>query len=77
MFFFILFITLKGVLTRGFNPRLTNQLRGVVATPLRFFPGRSKTLKKITKGISVIFFYILCGHFHENKMGVPPYPGVM
>ena len=30
------------------NPRLT---RVVVATPLRFFPGRSKTLKKVTKGI--------------------------
>ena len=21
-------------------------------------------------------FYILCGHFDENKLGVPPYPGV-
>ena len=21
-------------------------------------------------------FYILCGHLDENKLGVPPYPGV-
>ena len=33
-----------------FNPRL---IKGGVATPLAvfFFPGRSKTLKKVTKGI--------------------------
>ena len=31
-----------------FNPRLT---KGGFATPLRFFSGSSKTLKKVTKGI--------------------------
>ena len=37
--------------------------------PLRFFPGRSKTLKKVTKGIIGNLFYILCGNFHEKKKG--------
>ena len=32
-----------------FNPRLPKG--GFVATPLSVFPGRSKTLKKVTKGI--------------------------
>ena len=32
---------------QGINPRLT---KGVVETPLTVFPGRSKTLKKVTKG---------------------------
>ena len=46
---------------------------GVLQPPLRFFSGSSKTLKKVTKGN---LFYILCGHFHEKNLGVPPYPGV-
>ena len=33
------------------NPRLTKGGGGVVATPLLFFSGSSKTLKKVTKGI--------------------------
>ena len=47
-------------------PRLTN-VGGLLQPPLRFFPGRSKTLKKVTKGIIGNLFYILCGHFHEKK----------
>ena len=31
------------------NPRLTKG--GLLQPPLRFFSGRSKTLKKVTKGI--------------------------
>ena len=31
------------------NPRLTKG--GIVATPLRFFPGRTKTLSKVIKDI--------------------------
>ena len=56
----------------SFNPRLTKG--GLMQPPLRFSSGSSKTLKKVTKGIYL--FYILCGHFHEKKLGVPPYPGV-
>ena len=33
-----------------FNPRLTKG-GGLLQPPLRFFPGSSKTLKKVTKGI--------------------------
>ena len=44
-------------------PRLT---KGCGCNPPYSSPGRSKTLKKVTKGISYLF-YILCGHFHEKK----------
>ena len=54
------------------NPRLN---KGVVATPLTVFPGRSKTLKKVTKGIKVISFTSFAVIIMK-KMGVPPYPGV-
>ena len=53
------------------NSRLT---KGVVATPLLFFSGRSKTLKKVTKGIKVISFTSF-GVIFMKKMAVPPYPG--
>ena len=57
---------------RPFNPCLT---KGVVATPLRFFPGRSKTLKKVTKGMGNLF-YILCCHFDKKKkIGGTTLPG--
>ena len=35
--------------TLNFNPRLTKG--GFLQPPLRFFPGRSQSLKKVTKGI--------------------------
>ena len=48
----------------------SNQRGGIVATPLTVFSlGRSKTLKKVTKGIIGNLFYILCGHLHEKKWG--------
>ena len=46
--------------------------------PLRFFPGRSKTLKKVTLGHLSNLFYTICGHVDESswyrvpKVGVPP-----
>ena len=49
-----------------FIPRLTN-VGGLSNPPYGFSPGRSKTLKKVTKGIIGNLFYILCGHFHEKK----------
>ena len=54
------------------NSRLT---KGAVATPLLFFSGRSKTLKKVTKGIKVISFTYFAVIFMKKKMEVPPYPG--
>ena len=55
------------------NSRLT---RGV-ATPLTgFFPRSLQNAKESDLGHNIAnLFYILCGHFDEKKMGVPPYPG--
>ena len=53
-----------------FNPRLTKGGGGgnLLQPPLRFFPGRSKTLKKVTKGIYVISFTSFAVIFmKENK----------
>ena len=42
--------------------------KGDGCPPLRFFPGRSKTLKKVTSDLGHLskLFYILCGHFDEK-----------
>ena len=47
---------------------------GVVATPLTVFPGRSKTLKKVTKGIYVISFTSFAVIFMK-KIGGTTLPG--
>ena len=52
------------------NPRLTKG--GCCNPPLLFFSGSSK---ESYQGHLGNLFYILCGHFHEKKLGVPPYPG--
>ena len=54
------------------NPRLT---KGIVATPLRFFPGRSKTLKKVTRGIKLISFTSFAVTFMKKKIGGTTLPG--
>ena len=54
------------------NPRLT---RGV-ATPFTVFSRSLQNGKESDLGHIGNLFYILCGHFDENKLGVPPYPGV-
>ena len=54
------------------NSRLT---KGVVATPVLFFSGRSKTQKKVIKGIKVISFTSFAVILMKKKMEVPPYPG--
>ena len=41
--------------------------KGVVATPLTVFSGRSKTLKKVTKGIKVISFTSFAVIFMKKK----------
>ena len=55
-----------------FNPRLT---KGVVSTPLQFFSSSFKTLKESYQGHLGNLFYILCGHFHEKKIGGTTLPG--
>ena len=55
------------------NSRLT---KGVVVTPLLCFPGHTKTLKKVTKGIKVISFTSFVVIFiKKKKLRVPPYSG--
>ena len=49
------------------NSRLTKGGGGVVATPLLFFSGRSKMLKKVAKGIKVISFTSFAVIFMKKK----------
>ena len=41
-----------------------------------FFPGRSKMLKKVTKGIKVIFLTSFVVIFMKKKIGGTTLPGV-
>ena len=50
--------------------------QGGDCNPLSVFPGRSKNAKESDLRLLSNLFYILCGHFDENKLGVPPYLGV-
>ena len=56
------------------NPRLTKG-GGLLQPPLTVFLRSLKNAKESYQGHLGNLFYILCGHFHEKKMGVPPYPG--
>ena len=55
------------------NPRLTE--RGG-CNPLTVLSWSLKNAKESDLGHIGNLFYILCGHFDEKKIGVPPYPGV-
>ena len=45
----------------------------VVTTPFADFSLSPQNQKEIDQDN---LFYILCGHFDENKLGVAPYPGL-
>ena len=51
------------------NPRLT---KGGCCNPLTVFPQSLQNAKESYQGHIGNLFYILCGHFHEKKLGVPP-----
>ena len=56
------------------NPRLTKG--GWLQPPLTVFSRSLQNAKESDLGHISNLFYILCGHFDEKKLGVPPYPGV-
>ena len=53
------------------SPRPTKG-EGVVTTPLMVYLRPNKNAKESDPGHLGHLFYIICGHFDEKKMGIPP-----